>query len=114
MFSGLPQLPYGSNTSESVTLLNCRGYIFFFDGSSLYSNETSAEPYKMAAWPVESRRGGGGGAGGVGRGDREADPRRGKLNTSFIAKDDSTAYQMEARAAYRERCGLADGRGEPK
>ena len=43
----------------------------------------------------ESRRGGGGG--GVERGDREADPRRGKLNTSFIAKDDSTAYQMEAR-----------------
>ena len=43
--------PYGSSTSESVTLLNCREYVFFFDGSSLYSNETSAEPYKMPAWP---------------------------------------------------------------
>ena len=51
MFSGLPQLPYGSSTSEPVTLLNCREGIFFFDGSSLYSNETSAEPYKMPAWP---------------------------------------------------------------
>ena len=45
-----PTSPYGSSTSESVTLLNCREYIFFFDGSSLYSNETSAKPYKMAAW----------------------------------------------------------------
>ena len=40
---------YGSNASESVTL-GCRKCIFFSAGSSLYSNETSAEPHKMAAW----------------------------------------------------------------
>ena len=48
----------------------------------------------------ESR--GGWGGGGVEHADRKAAPRRGKLNTSFKAKDDSTAYQMEARAAYRD------------
>ena len=101
MFSGLPQLPYGSSTSEPVTLRNCREGIFFFDGSSLYSNETSAEPYKMPAWPKSHDEEGGGG-GGVERGDREAAPRRGKLNTSFIAKDDSREDQIAGSAAYRD------------